>query len=534
MRQFPVATALALAMGAPSVSLASTEAEIAELRATLNEMKAHYERRIRELETRLDGAEKQASQRDTPAKTATAKRAKPPTGQPGSRPATAEGSGTGKAAPTAPTAPPAPGAEVASTEAVAPPAQPAAKGTAPSFANAFNPQISVILNGNYYQDGVNGTGAALVGEAYQPSLGVAEHDGHDHGHTTTEGGFNLAEAELAFSATIDPYFDGTLFLSIDGEGSVALEEGYFQTRSLPYGLTLKGGKFLSDFGYVNRQHPHQWDFADQNLPYLNLLGDHGLQDIGLQLTWLPQLPFYALLGVELANLADEGPFGATLGADDRVTLNLDDTADGPNLWTAFAKFAPDLGHDHTLQFGLSYAHARQQQGTFSLEHAHEAHEEELPWGLEGDADLWGLDLVYQYDGGGSQGHRRFKLQSEYLRMLKHTRIRSGEPDLLGDRLDFTTDGLYAQATYGIWPKWTLGLRYDVLGLTNKVQGGVNEHFGSSDRWTADLTWSLSEFSRFRLQFAHNDILVSPDERERFNAVYLQFIMSLGTHGAHKL
>ena len=114
-------------------------------------------------------------------------------------------------------------------------------------------------------------GATLVGEAFQPSGGAHghDHDGEEHGHAhaLTSNGFNFREAEIAFSATVDPYFDASLYLAIDGDGNVDLEEGYFQTRNLPYGLKVKGGKFLSDFGYINKQHPHQWDFVDQNLAY---------------------------------------------------------------------------------------------------------------------------------------------------------------------------------------------------------------------------------------------------------------------------
>ncbi len=41
---------------------------------------------------------------------------------------------------------------------------------------AFNPQISVILDGNYYHDGIDGEGAALVGEAFQPRAAVHVHE----------------------------------------------------------------------------------------------------------------------------------------------------------------------------------------------------------------------------------------------------------------------------------------------------------------------------------------------------------------------
>jgi hypothetical protein len=48
-----------------------------------------------------------------------------------------------------------------------------------------------------------------------------------------------------------------------------------------------------------------------------------------------------------------------------------------------------------------------------------------------------------------------------------------------------------------------------------------------------VTWSLSEFSQLRAQYAYNDILVAENERERFNAFYVQFLMGLGSHAAHE-
>jgi hypothetical protein len=532
--------ALCAALFTPVATLAANEAEIAELRAQVNQMKAQYERRIADLEARLERAERAAPQPP-------AARGDPAEAQPMS-------------APVVYAAPPAP--------------KPGGFGTLTS-GTAFNPQISVILDGNYYQDGVDGEGATLVGEAFMPGRQVHVHeeaegsddihgDDHGHAHGAMENGFNFRDAEIAFSATVDPYFDAALYLAIDGDGNTELEEGYFQTRSLPYGLRVKGGKFLSDFGYVNRQHPHQWDFVDQNLPYLNLLGDHGLQDTGLQLTWLPELPVYALLGVE-ALQGNQEIFGATLGDAEQVELNLGDTDNGPRLWTAFAKLAPDLGPKHALQLGVSYAHASQHQEVHTHahaapaggdtdqdhehegdhegnpghedEHVHEGHDHDAlvlhETGLAGDADLWGVDLVYKYDGDGAQGHRDLKFQAEYLRSIRDLSVRaSAHPEQLGSTWKGTTDGLYAQVVYGFAPRWSAGVRYDVLGLTNELDAPVSEGFGSSDRWTLDITWDLTEFSRLRAQYASSNILVEPGERERFDAFYLQFIVSLGAHGAH--
>ena len=510
--------AVAAALLTPVAAFPAAATEIAELRSMLNQMKSQYEGRIRALEARLAKAEAESA-RSAQRSEAAAKRAE-------------QAAGVAKAEPRPMTAPSAPA-----------PATPTAAGGALgalTTGSAFNPQISVILNGNYYQDGLDGRGADLVAESFWPGRNLAT-GVSTPGESNSVNGFNFSEAELAFSATVDPYFDAVARLSVGGDGSVALEEGWFQTRGLPYGFKLKGGQFKSGFGYINVQHPHAWDFADQNLPYLNLLGEDGLQDTGVQLTYLPPLPMYTLFGVELAQ-GDGERFGTTLGPEEQASLGLSDTRGGPRLWTAFAKLSPDLGDSHALQVGLSYAHNSQQQSAYVLDQppglvappvdpAGDGTGAVIA-GLQGSAALWGVDLVYKYDGQGDAGYHDFKLQSEYLREVQDMSAGSAVDAALGSDYTLTTDGLYVQAIYGVWPRWQLGVRYDVLGLTNRATGTADADFGSSDRWTAAVTWKLSEFSRLRLQYATNDILAEPGTRERFDAFYLQFIMAMGSHGAH--
>jgi hypothetical protein len=43
-----------------------------------------------------------------------------------------------------------------------------------------------------------------------------------------------------------------------------------------------------------------------------------------------------------------------------------------------------------------------------------------------------------------------------------------------------------------------------------------------------LDWSPSEFSRFRLQYARDRVLLDTED-----LWYLQYIMSIGAHGAHQ-
>jgi hypothetical protein len=49
------------------------------------------------------------------------------------------------------------------------------------------------------------------------------------------------------------------------------------------------------------------------------------------------------------------------------------------------------------------------------------------------------------------------------------------------------------------------------------------------RVSAMLDWTPSEFSRFRLQFNQDKSQIGITDDQ----IYLQYILSLGTHGAHK-
>lgn len=488
MKRSLLIAAVAATLAAPLSASAAASDEMAEVKRMIEQMKADYEKKIEALEQRLKAAEQKA---ETAADTAeTAKQA--------SAAATAERKPFGKDALTSGT--------------------------------AFNPKLSIILDGNYYHDDEDGEGTELLSEAFRAGAGGHGHeeggDGHEHGGA--DNGFNFREAEIWFGATVDPYFDASATLAVDSDGDTELEEAFFHTRFLPAGLRVKAGKFFSDIGYINRQHPHEWDFTDQNLAHLNLFG-FNLADTGVQVTWLPELPIYTLFGFE-AFQGDQDRFGALVDdEDEREELNLDDADDGPRLFTGFVKVAPDLGYNHSLQLGASVVHSTESQLIGEI------NEEEA--GFDGDETLWGLDLVYKYDSPRSYGAGDIVVQSEYLYNKKNLELKGYEadPSLEGGDRDFTTDGWYLQGWYGIAPRWQLGLRYDVLGLTNKAEGvGDNEDFDESDRWTLGLTYRPSEYSLLRLNAATADIVTNEDnDKTSFDYVYLQYQLMLGSHGAHK-
>jgi len=123
--------------------------------------------------------------------------------------------------------------------------------------NAFNPAISLILNGHYASYSRDPADWALSGFLLDKEAGLP-----------TEG-LSLDETELAISANIDDKYYGFMSLAIEtsdaGDTAVSLEEAYFETLALGNGLKVKAGKFLSDIGYLNPIHAHAWDFFDAPL-----------------------------------------------------------------------------------------------------------------------------------------------------------------------------------------------------------------------------------------------------------------------------
>jgi hypothetical protein len=392
-----------------------------------------------------------------------------------------------------------------------------------SSGQAFNPAISVIPDVAYYNDDRRGQAFDLVGDAD----GFAE-VGHDdtandtHGHGALERGFNLREMELALSGSVDPYFDVWATLAVSPD-AIEAEEVYIQTRRLLPGLQLRVGKFFSGVGYVNKQHPHQWDFVDQALAYDAVLGGN-LGDVGLQLTWLPSLPVYTLLGVE-----------ALQGEGERLSNQehehfpgfFEDTA-GPRLFTGFLKVSPDVGYSHALQGGVSFGRSRSHQEAVEID------EGVLGEGLAGTAWFAGTDWVWRYDSARPFGQGDATVQAEYLYRKKDLALvaRDGVAVTGGAAHVLAQDGLYVQGLYGIASRWTLGGRLDVIGLTNRQEApfGIID-FGRSTRYSAALTFNPTEFSRLRVQY--NAGRVRAGNQVRVNQVFVQFQMSLGTHGAHR-
>jgi hypothetical protein len=359
---------------------------------------------------------------------------------------------------------------------------------------AFNPAISLILDGKYAS--YSGLAPELAGVLVGGEAGgVAE-------------GFSLSESEVVASANIDDKFYGYVNLAAEideNETTVNLEEAWIQTLALPGGLGVKAGKFFSDVGYQNVRHPHAWDFVDAPLPYAAFLGGN-YSDTGLQLRWLAPTSLFVEVGGELLR----GDAYPAAGA----------ASDGNGSSSLFARIGGDLGVGHSWRVGLS------------LLQAEAVARESLLGGttvlFDGDTDIGIVDFVWKWARNGNPRDQSFTIVAEYLTRSEQGSVSEGPVSL---EYDESQSGYYLAATYQFRPRWRVGARLDSYETSGRLAAlpGIGPIGSDPDRLSVMVDFSNSEFSRLRLQVSDYDAGTSDGST---TAVYLQYIMSMGSHGAH--
>jgi hypothetical protein len=343
-------------------------------------------------------------------------------------------------------------------------------------------------------------------------------------------GFSLGESELVLSSNIDPYFRGYLVAALTPEDEVEVEEAYFQTLALGRGFALKGGRFLSAIGYQNEIHQPAWDFQDAPLAYKAFLGGR-LNDDGVQLRWVAPTDLFVELGGELGR-------GRSFPGTDR-------NRNGANLGSLFGRVGGDIGASTAWRTGLSYLRTSPQERAFT---DLDTLGGEVTQSFTGRSRTWIADFVLKWAPGGNPTVTNFKLQGEYFRRDESGTLSyddSAQTALFGalsDGYSSRQSGWYGQAIYQFMPRWRVGYRYDRLSRGTVTNAIVDNGLGPTvadfpvlmadhnpSRNTAMIDYSPSEFSRLRLQFASDRSRAGLTDHQ----LLLQYIHSLGAHGAHR-
>jgi hypothetical protein len=384
----------------------------------------------------------------------------------------------------------------------------------PQSESALNPGVSVILNGVYGNFSRDPNTYRLNG--FVPSMGAL---------APGRRGLSLGESELALASNIDHMFRGTLIASISPDNSsIDVEEGYIQTIGLSHGFTIKAGRFFSAVGYQNQIHAHAWDFTDTPLAMKVFLGNQ-LNEDGVQFKWVAPTDLYFDVGTELGR-GRQFPSGA------------DRNKNGFGSTNFFTHVGGDLGQSIAWQTGLSHLWTSPRDRTYTDVDSAGAG---VVNSFTGKSRLWVLDGVLKWAPNRNPTYNNFKLQGEYFRRKENGNLTFDTASrALTNGLTSRQSGWYLQGVYQFLPQWRVGYRYDrldsgttTIGLVSSralsaadfpILGGYNPK-----RNTVMVDWNPSEFSRIRLQFARDYSRVNQPD----NQLLLQYIVSLGAHGAHK-
>ncbi|MBC8094878.1 MAG: hypothetical protein H7Y43_03600 [Akkermansiaceae bacterium] len=381
------------------------------------------------------------------------------------------------------------------------------------------------------------------------------------GHDPNQRGFTVQGVELNLQGAVDPYFRGNanILFATDsgGESFLELEEAWLETVSLPAHLQIRAGQFLSEFGRQNTQHPHSWSFVDAPLVSARFLGPDGLRNPGARVSWLMPLPFYSELFLGIQNSHGETaagfrsaghshggeveeslPFGFRHPDNDRGVKGLGDLLFTPRYVTAF-----DLSDSQTLMLGASAALGPNASGGAG----------------DTGTQIYGVDLYWKWKPANAHGGFPFVSWQTEAMLRRYdlgmfdwdengngltddgevVDIGTGLPAVL-NKETVTDWGFYSQWLYGFRKGWVAGVRFDYvagetadyekLGLSLDGEAlGRDSLRNQRWRFSPNLTWYPTEFSKIRLQYNYDDRRdVGVD-----HSVWLQFEFLLGAHAAHK-
>ncbi len=381
--------------------------------------------------------------------------------------------------------------------------------------------------------------------ATDPQLQFLEGGGHD----PRKRGFTVQQVELSFMGAVDPYLNAEAHIvyfidPITGDSQVELEEAYFTTQKLPYGLQLKGGQFLTEFGIINPSHPHQWDWLDQPIINVRLFGPDGMRAPGARLGWLTPLPWFSELYFSMQNangsgmtsfLANESFFEErSIGGRPFVPREVRSLNDLVYLghWTN----SWDLSDEVTMKLGFS--------GTYGPNAT----------GPDGQTLIYGADLKLKWRPVSNfRGWPFLLLQSEIMRRNYYADsfFRPASDGTNGNQNEIRLPketlydwGFYGQLLWGFQKDWAAGVRFEYVSGSgydvhvNGQTGNVEVLPRNLDPFRDDryrisplLLWQLTEFSRFRLQYNY-DRYKLPGWHNA-STVWLGAEFMLGAHAAHK-
>ena len=334
-----------------------------------------------------------------------------------------------------------------------------------SRGNTFNPEISANFLGLYQR----GTGLS------------------DDRTVVPHNGFSLQEAEIQFTADVDPYLRAAALLAISQEDGgteyvAEPEEIYLETIQLP-GFTIRAGKFKLALGKQNQLHSHALPFIDGPLINDILLGGEGLNESGVSVSYLIPAGWYSEIQLQAFSLSNEELFNSQRSGDMGGLLHL------KNLW--------DLSDSLTFELGLSGATGKNE--------------------FDENSSIYGADLTFKWRPVEGGKYQAVVWSTEYL-----TADRKGRLDATSGASLEELGGVATWLQYQFSQRWWIQARHEAIGVPRP------DAIPSQERQSALLGFFPSEFSGIRFQYDRDKVVGAATD----HTFSLQYNVSIGAHPAH--
>lgn len=304
--------------------------------------------------------------------------------------------------------------------------------------------------------------------------------------------FEFRAGEFEISASVDPYARAYAIINGTPDG-VEVEEAAIVTTSLPWNLTVKGGRFFADFGRLSKFHDHDLPFVNRPLVLDRYVGGESQAD-GLEVSWLAPLPWYLTATV--------GAYNKIGAENDRVGNKTPRDLDKFTYLGRIAQFFA-LGDNHSLDLGMT-----------------EAYTPEIQSENRKARYLTGLDVTYRYTPLASAAYRGFIWGTEVLWNREARQIQPATDE--GDPAVYRYRNAYGGYTYleaRFTRRWYLGFLFDYAQ-------DLDSPARVTKSYSPYLTFWASEFQRLRLQYTR---LEPPKPLKSDDLFFLQWTIIMGSH-----
>lgn len=332
-------------------------------------------------------------------------------------------------------------------------------------------------------------------------------------------GLELGHSDLTASGPIGRHLGAQVTAVVathEGRVEKAIEEAWVETRTLPYGLSARAGRFASQIGYLNPQHPHADDFVERPLLYRAFLGGHWNDD-GLRVNVTLPTAMYWMVGAEVFR-------------GRKLVPEAENAVSGAGAMTFTTRIGGDIGRSQAWQAGLSYLRSRriaaqeaghehgaeeEAEAGHEAEHAHHHHGAAF-----GGRHTWLLDATWKWAPGGNNRDQQVRVTFEAARVTGINRFATSR-----DR----HGALALSAVWRFHPDWEAGARIDRL----RVAMPHEDHFhaGRLREQALMLAWKPSHMQTLRLQATRQSDAQGIESPVR-RSVQLQYVLAFGAHGAH--